>query len=222
MNNKKKLNKAIRSAREINEIVSLILDKNKIDYSPLDNADKLINEYYKVIFAYLSISMEHHRSIIELTNVRQLSALALMRPLYESYIRTVWLANCISKQTIKASIQLFHELEDGKFPTLRAMCEDIDKIFNTRGNEDEGNMNAFTREFENNKRLLHSYTHGGAGLIALVNNHHYRYTYKDMMDILKVINEYVLGATHAYLEITGNLVLAEKIHEMIVKNQNRK
>lgn len=220
MNNKKKLNKAIKSTREINEIVSLILDKNKIDYSPLDNGDKLINEYYKVIFAYLSISIEHHRSIIELTNVRQLSALALIRPLYESYIRTTWLAYCISEQTIKASIQLFHKLEDGKFPTLRAMCEDIDKIFNTRGNEE--NMNAFTREFENNKRLLHSYTHGGAMLIAIVNNHHYRYTYKDIMEILKAINEYVLGATHAYLEITGNLVLAEKIHEMIVKNQNIK
>ena len=220
MNNKKKLNKAIKSAREVNEIVSLILDKNKIVYSSLDNVDKLINENHKVIFAYVSIVIEHHRSIIELTNVRQLSALALMRPLYESYIRTIWLTSCISEKTIKASIQLFHEVEDGKFPTLRAMCEDIDKIFNTRGNEE--NMNAFIHELENNKRLLHSFTHGGAGLIAIVNNHHYKYTYNDMRNILNVINDYILGATYAYLDTTGNLVLAEKVMEMLLQNRNIK
>ncbi|RLA70028.1 MAG: hypothetical protein DRG09_04320 [Epsilonproteobacteria bacterium] len=215
MNNKKRLNKAIKSAREINEMVSLILDKTKIDYSSLENADKIINEYNKVIFAYLSIIIEHHRSIIELTNVRQLSALALMRPLYESYIRTVWLTSCISEKTVKASLQLFHELEDGKFPTLRTMCEDIDIIFNIKGNEE--NLNAFARELEVNKRLLHSYTHGGAHLIAIVNHHQDRYTYKEMMDVLKVINDYILGATQAYLGTLENVDLAEEVLAILWK-----
>lgn len=213
MNNKKKLNKAIKSAREVNEMVSLILDKTKIDYSSLDNTGKLINEYNKVIFAYLSIIIEHHRSIIELTNVRQLSALALMRPLYESYIRTVWLSSCISEKTVKASAQLFLELEDGKFPTLRTMCEDIDKILNIRGNEE--NLNAFSRELEDNKRLLHSYTHGGAHLISIVNHPHDRYTYKEMIDVLRGVNVYILGATQAYLGTLENVDPAEKVLAML-------
>jgi len=216
MNNKKKLNKAIKSARESNEMVSKILDKTKVAYSSPENTDKIVNEYNKVIFAYLSISIEHHRSIIELTNVRQLSALALMRPLYESYIRTVWLASCTSEKTVKASCQLFLEREDGKFPTLRTMCEDIDKIFNINGNEE--NLNAFARELEDNKRLLHSYTHGGAHLISIVNNHQDRYTYKEMMDVLKVINNYILGATQAYLGTLENVDLAEEVLAILWEN----
>ena len=86
MNNKKKLNKAIKSAREENQKVSLLIDKTKIQS----------NEYDKIIFAYILIVLEHHRSIIELTNIRQISALALIRPLYEAYLRTNWLTTRVS------------------------------------------------------------------------------------------------------------------------------
>ena len=46
----------------------------------------------KVVYAYISILIEHHKSIIELTNIRQFSALTLVRPLYEAHIRVVWLS----------------------------------------------------------------------------------------------------------------------------------
>ncbi len=214
MNNKKKLDKAIKSAREANEMVSLLLDDKAVHFL-LDDVETLANSYIKVISAYVSIILEHHRSIIELTNVRQLSALALIRPLYESYIRTIWLT-CASDKTIEAVLQLVNHVEDGNFPTLRVMCEDIDNVFNNIGGT-EKNISSFASDLENNKRLFHSFTHGGAELVAVVNNRHHKYTYKEMMNILDVTNFYMLRATHAYVGTTGNSVLIEKVRVIMLQ-----
>ncbi len=215
MNNKKKLNKAIKSAREVNEMVSSLLNDNKIVPSLRDDIDMLANQYMKVVFAYVSITLEHHQSIIELTNVRQLSALVLLRPLYESYIRTMWLTTCLSEKTIKAIMQLISKVEDGNFPTLRVMCEEIDEIYNLSASEES--MNSFARDLENNKRMLHSYTHCGAELVAIVNNHHHIFTYKEMINILEVSNYYMLSATQACVNATGNLVLSEKVRAITLQ-----
>ncbi len=200
MNNMKNLNKAIKSAREKNQKVSLLISEIKAPS----------NEYDKIIFAYVLIVLEHHKSIVELTNVRQISALALIRPLYEAYIRTHWLVTCVgSEKANKATIQLVNDVEDGNFPTLKVMCSEIDEFYNRGHKKDD--QNAFSRNLEHNKKYLHSFTHGGAHLIAIINNEYYKITYKEMVTILNLISMNMLSATLMYGVKIGNLPLCQKI-----------
>ena len=209
MNNKKKLNKAIKSAKEENEKVSLLLKKSVV---PSDG-------YKKIIFAYIKIVLEHHRSIIELTNVRQTSALALVRPLYEAHIRIMWLiTNIGSDKATKAAMQLVNDWKDGAFPTLKVMCSEIDAVYNFF---DKNHQDMNLRECEHNAPLFHSYTHGGAYLISIISNSKDRYSYKDMIDLLEHTSIYMFRVTTAYTDfITRDFILRDKI-KAIMLEQNK-
>jgi len=213
MNYKKKLNKAIKSAREENQKVFLLIDKLKsVSSKKNDNF-----AYDDIIFTYIVIVLEHHRSIIELTNIRQISALALVRPLYEAYIRTHWLSTRAgSLKANKAAKQLINDVKDGAFPTLKEMCNDIDKWYNHINSIlNMNNQNRFSRELELNKNIYHSYTHGGAYLISVINNSNDKYTYEDMINLLEDINIFMFSATLEYASITGNKILFNKIRAVM-------
>jgi len=213
MNNKKKLNKAIKSAREENQKVSLLIDEAK----NVSSTNNKIFTYDEIIFTYIVIVIEHHRSLIELTNVRQISALALVRPLYEAYIRTHWLSSRAgSLKANKAAMQLINDVKDGAFPTLKEMCNDIDKWYNQINSIMNINYQShFSRELELNKKIYHSYTHGGAYLISIINNSNDKYTYKDMIDLLEHTNIFMFSATLEYASITRNKVLGNKIRAIM-------
>jgi len=209
MNNKKKLNKAIKSAREENEKVLLLFKKSAV---PSDG-------YSKIIFTYIKIVLEHHRSIIELTNVRQTSALALVRPLYEAHIRIMWLiTNIGSDKATKAARQLVNDWEDGAFPTLKIMCIEIDAVYNVF---DKNHQDMYLRECEHNVPLFHSYTHGGAYLISIISNSKDMYSNKDMIDLLENASINMFRVTIAYTDfIIQDFILRDKIRAIML-NQNK-
>lgn len=213
MNNKKKLINAIKSAREENQKVSHLIN----DAKNLSSSKSEIVEYDDIIFTYIIIVLEHHRSIIELTNVRQISALALVRPLYEAYIRTHWLSSRAgSLKANKAAKQLINDVKDGAFPTLKEMCNDIDKWYNQINSIMNINYQShFSRELELNKEIYHSYTHGGAFLISVINNSNDKYTYADMINLLEHTNIFMFSATLEYTSITRNEVLGNKIRTIM-------
>lgn len=206
MNNRKNLNKAIKSSREENEKVALLLK----------NATVPSDGYYKIILAYITIVLEHHRSIIELTNVRQTSALALVRPLYEAHIRIMWLiTNIGSDKTTKAAMQLVNDWKDGAFPTLKVMCSEIDAVYNLF---DKNHQSRNLRECEHNAPLFHSYTHGGAYLISIISNSKDRYSYKDMIDLLEHTSIYMFRVTISYADfIIQDFILRDKIKSIMLK-----
>lgn len=214
MNNKKKLNKAIMSAREENQKVSFLIEEAK----KVSSTNNKLVTYDEIIFIYVVIVIEHHRSIIELTNVRQISALALVRPLYEAYIRANWLSLRLgSAKANKAAKQLISDVKDGAFPTLKEMCNEIDEMYNLINYQSH-----FSRELELNKGIFHSYTHGGAYLISIINNSNDRFTYKDMMNLIEQTNMFMFSASLAYAGTTGNKVLADKIRAIMMEKSNSK
>ncbi len=200
MNTKIKLNESIEFARKQNNQISLLIKELGIES----------DIYNKIIYAYVSIVLEHHKSIVELTNVRQTSALALVRPLYEAYIRATWLSMLEGSENVnKAVIQLIEYREDGAFPTLRKMCEEIDyELSQIHKVEDPKVM---SRDLDNNKKLLHSYTHGGAYLVSIIINSKDTFTSEDMISILNSTTWNMLSTVLAYAVKIRNLDLATKI-----------
>ena len=113
-------------------------------------------------------------------------------------------------------MQLINDVKDGAFPTLQVMCKEIDEMYTLTHNKD--NHNNFSRELEHNAKIFHSYTHGGAYLISIIQNNNDKFTYKDMMITLEHVNIQMFSATLAYAGTRGNLVLGDKIRAIMLKN----
>ncbi|MBU1777989.1 MAG: hypothetical protein KJ899_15295 [Gammaproteobacteria bacterium] len=208
MSQKIKLNEAIEFSEEQNKNVSLWINEVGIDS----------DIYNKIIFAYVSIVIEHHKSILDLINIRQTSALALVRPLYEAYIRATWLSLLEGSESVnKAIIQLIKYREDGAFPTLNVMCEEIDcELSKIQKIE---NQQILSNDLKNNIKLLHSYTHGGAFLVSILINSKDAFTYEDMISIVKSTTFDMLSTALSYAVKIRNLDLATKVDkEMDIYN----
>ena len=99
--------------------------------------------------AYFDISMEHHISIVTLINNSLYgSAFSLVRPLYETYMRFLFLQTIDSENDIK-------KISKGtfKFPTMEDMTILIDKEYNTD--------NFFNELKSKSWKHMNSYTHSG-------------------------------------------------------------
>jgi len=208
----KKLLKSLQLASEQN-------DNAKTWMSELHVENDL---YSKSIFAYVSIVIEHHQSIIELTNVRQSSALCLVRPLYEAYLRATWISLLKGSSKVDKTVKKLIELNgDDNFPPLKTMCEEID-VKLSELNKAENTL-VFSKDLDNNKKLLHSYTHGGTYLVSIILNNSDKFTYEDMITILNSTTFQLLGSISAYATNIHNLDLFNKVsNEMVRFNDNQK
>jgi len=168
--------------------------------------------FKRIILAYISILIEHHKSIIELTNVRQSSALCLIRPMYEAYIRVMWLCLFENSDRILKPIKKICELNDNDaFPTLEKMCKEIDEELSKNLKTD--NTEIMLRHFNNNKKLMHSYTHGGVYLLSIQINKKDIFTYQDMIDILNSVTQYLLNSLSAFAQIEKNINIMLRISQ---------
>lgn len=215
MSNKIDLEKAIKFANEQNEkslqwINELqkeddFYKKHCSDYIPREK-----DTLRRIISAYILIIVEHHKSIIELTNIRQSSALCLFRPLYEAYIRVSWLSLFENTKKIEKSIKKIAELNDNNsFPTLETMCKEIDEEL-SKLNKVE-NLEVTLKDLNNNKKVMHSYVHGGGCLLSTIINPKDIFTYQDMIDILKKTTYYLLNSMSFLALIEKNLNISLRI-----------
>lgn len=154
------------------------------------------------------LAMDHHRSIVHLVREgAHASALALLRPLVESYTFGLWLAHC-------AKDEHFQLILDHKFSKdLGAFQRDIDKIGFFES--------SLQQEMKQAVRNMHGFTHGGIL--------HFQWRFKDgevrpcypedmLVDLLGFAD------IHAYLAVQGVLALGsheeralelhDKVHEM--------
>ncbi|KAB7702922.1 hypothetical protein GBN26_03300 [Plesiomonas shigelloides] len=112
---------------------------DNIKFPPTDNV--------KTSAIFYSISMEHYRSILSLIELNLLSsASALMRPLFESYVKGLWFYYCATDNDIR---KLHKDQFNRKFHVL---VSDLEKI------KPLGLSNAK----QNLWPTLNSFTHSGA------------------------------------------------------------
>ena len=104
--------------------------------------------------ALLDVAIEHSKAIVVLIeNSLYASSYALVRPMFESFIRAVWIQDCANDEQI-ARIR-----EKDEFPlSLGRILESVEKVKDWPGT------------LSNIKKValknMHSYTHGGSQLIA--------------------------------------------------------
>ena len=199
-----KLQEALDFAINQNDNASLWMSK-------IDNKDDI---YLKVLIAYISVIIEHHKSITELIKLRQESALCLLRPLYEAYLRVHWL--CLiedSKKVDKAIEKLIHFNDNSSFPSLKIMCEQIDIVFAKQNEVEESQV--FLNQFENNKKLMHSYSHSGGYLIPKLINETDTFICKDMISVLNSSTQYLLSSISVLSARKHNIDLFMKVNKEI-------
>lgn len=202
---KKKLDEALASAKEQFENAH-----NWMTGQDIDGALSI-----RVISSYVLIAMYHHESIMELTNVRQISASALVRPLFEALIRASWLSLREGTPAVEKAISKLVEGED-KFPSLKIMCEEIDATLDQEKEE----LKIFSGILSRNIKAMHSYTHGGAHMVSRCINEDTvapSFTYGEMISVLRASTVNMLLTVLAFASRINNEVLAEKVNQEIVK-----
>ena len=222
MTNKTNLEKALNFANKQNENslqwIKELNDKNDFlaKYLPTTHLPREKDILRRIISAYISIIIEHHKSIIELTNVRQSSALCLVRPIYEAYIRVSWLSLFENSDKIIKPIKKICELKDNDaFPTLEKMCKELDEELSKI--QKINNTEIMLRHFNNNKKLMHSYTHGGGYLLSIQMNKKDIFTHQDMIDVLDSVTQYLLNSMSAFAQVEKNINIILRISQQTEK-----
>lgn len=177
--------------------------------------EKYEDGYSKFAIGLLSIICEHHKSILDLINKRTLSALCLLRPLHEAYIKITWSGHYITTQRVHNIIEKTLVERKDCFPSLQEMSKEIDISLN-KAHGTEG-INAVSKDLENNLKLFHNYTHGGAYLISINLNKKDVYTDQDKIDLLNSISFYLHMSFNSYCIITRNIELAKKLDKEFKK-----
>lgn len=102
----------------------------------------------RLSLALLQLAQEHHSSIVLLLEHRQYgSAFALLRPLYEAFVRGVWLARIASEN------EVIRYQRDDQF-SLRGLAEKVSELPAFGGT-------SFAATAKSALNAMHSYTHNG-------------------------------------------------------------
>lgn len=198
--------KKINYSFQINNTLSNLI-KREID--SFDN-------YEKVLFSYLTIVIQHHKSITMLINKETLSALTLLRPMYETYIKLSWLMVFFNTKKIDKVISKIYERKDNNsFPTLDKMTKELDEVYSKVQSIE--NKNYIHNHLENNKKLFHSYTHTGSYLVSLVLYKNDKFTDSDKINILNEISSFLILSFNSYAFITKDPLLAKRLENEFMK-----
>ena len=104
--------------------------------------------------ALFDVAIEHSKAIVVLfENSLNASSYALVRPLFESFIRAAWIQHCASDE------QIANLIKKDKFPLhFGEMLESVEKDRNWAGTLSNIKQTAL--------KNMHSYTHGGMQIVA--------------------------------------------------------
>jgi len=105
------------------------------------------------VIAYIALAREHQHAIHELVRLGLYgSAFALLRPLFETGVRALWVLGLASDEQVEAIGRRGEE----PFPKFTSMCELVDACFSA-----EGVFNYFRDGLEGDVRL-HAFWFGAA------------------------------------------------------------
>ena len=122
--------------------------------SQLDGLSYTANDGNNCIAALLSASIEHGLSIIELLEKGRItSSYALVRPMFESFARGIWVLYCATDDQVKKIVR------KDRFPkSFLDMLKEVEK--------NQEWVPTLSEMWERGKGALHSYTHGGVQLVV--------------------------------------------------------
>jgi len=156
---------------------------------------------YRVSAALFNISLQHANAIVVLIDSGLASsAFALVRPMFETYVRASWIFNCAQGAVIERLVS-----EDEFKEKLPSMLRDLDGV---RG------LNGYLAHFGTNLSGLHSYTHGGLRVIAQ------NLTEKDIGQAFpdsEVANMLKFASVISFLSFTGISELAGIVNEETIQ-----
>ncbi|OOF20748.1 DUF6988 family protein [Salinivibrio sp. IB872] len=165
---------------------NLVLLEKALDRIQLPRNDKVM-----VASSFYSICMEHYRSILNLLELRLYSsASALLRCLFESYVKGLWFYYCSSEEDIAL-------LRRDKFEKkLGVLVQEIE----------EKQVKGLSDAKKNNWKALNDLTHSGAGQVfRKISGHQIGSNFSDdfIKDTMKFANDYGLLAA-AELALISN------------------
>ena len=114
----------------------------------------------RVLAGYVDIALEHHEAIWLLME-RKLtgSALALVRPVFDCWIRALWINAIATEHQIE---QAAHD--ELKFPRMQDMYDDIKPVYSESNTREE--INELFQYIERLWKVLSSYMHSGGRQLA--------------------------------------------------------
>ena len=98
------------------------------------------------------VAQEHHAAMVTLVILKQplyASAFALARPLFEAYLRGMWLAHCASDD----QVDRYHQ---GRIPDTASLIAALEKL------QGDGEVSNIRRLYERSWRAMSGMTHTGA------------------------------------------------------------
>jgi len=185
---------------EINNSGQLIqwLDK-KIDGLEIKSDDR-----YRLAAGCLDIALEHHKAITLLSaNKLYGSAAALVRLIFESYVRGVWLFYCASKDELN---QFKSDELDKKFYQL---ISDVEK-------HEAFNVGTLSHVKEKSWAIMNSLTHSGFYQVVRRNKEGEispNYTDEEILDALETTNSFAILTSIAIADMAGNERLVKEVFE---------
>jgi uncharacterized protein DUF6988 len=114
----------------------------------------------RVLAGYVDIALEHHAAIWLLME-RKLtgSALALVRPVFDCWIRALWINAIADEQQIEQAGN-----DELKFPPMRQMYDAIKPVYSQSDTRED--IDKLFQYVERLWRILSSYTHSGGRQLA--------------------------------------------------------
>ena len=180
------------------EDLILWFDKN------IDGVEIQPEERFRLAAGCLDVALEHHKAVILLIkNHLYGSAFAIVRSLFETYVRGIWLHRCASD----LEIELFKgDKLKHKFDKL---CADVEKApyFNC------GTLSSIKNRAW---KAMNSYTHGGFLQIVRRNTESSiqpNYTEGEIIEVINNSNAFALFSVMAIASLSGNENLANAVLE---------
>ncbi|NQY07876.1 MAG: hypothetical protein HRT68_17190 [Flavobacteriaceae bacterium] len=120
------------------------------DYESLLNGLELNHEHKKVVpLTLLQLALEHNAAIVKLIKLEfHGSALALLRPQRDAFLRGIWLYRCATEE------QLSKFMTGKEPPGIKGLLEKIEQTDGYR----HGKLSSLMADI---KEFLHDFTHGG-------------------------------------------------------------
>jgi hypothetical protein len=151
------------------------------------------------------LTMDHHAAITTLVGLQNplfSSALALVRPLFESYVRGLWLARCANDTALNA----YH---NGSVPSLSKLLSELE------ASTIDGDATQLRRLWNQSSRKLHGFTHAGAEHFRGWDNNFKltpSYTWSDSIVLLDFSARIGISAAIGL----ANIVDSKYLHERII------